>query len=217
MATSECEATQTKPSPSSALSRSSHLALEGLSTDFSIDRSASCVPITYMSNCAAGPPPPLEEGVPGSQGASDSGGSLPCMFHVPTYTRSRGGMSTSGLATAAAGGGGGTAADARPPARWKLSESCSWEVRSEAMGSRSDSADPLLACGRSVPPSGAAAGGAGGSLAAVAASTFFWKSRSVAFSCSPRLASAPYSADPSGVPDSASRIFAVVARAFLRT
>eukprot|EP00966_Prymnesium_polylepis_P143931 3322669-Prymnesium_polylepis.1 len=40
MATSECEATQTKPSPSSALSRSSHLALEGLSTDFSIDRSA---------------------------------------------------------------------------------------------------------------------------------------------------------------------------------
>mmetsp|Transcript_6621 Transcript_6621/g.15452 ORF Transcript_6621/g.15452 Transcript_6621/m.15452 type:complete len:272 (+) Transcript_6621:265-1080(+) len=61
------------------------------------------------------------------------------------------------------------------------------------------------------------AGGAGGSLAAVAASTFFWKSRSVAFSCSPRLASAPYSADPSGVPDSASRIFAVVARAFLRT
>ena len=48
-------------------------------SDFSIERSASCVPITYMS-CASGEA--------GSHGTREAGGALPCMFHVPTKSRS---------------------------------------------------------------------------------------------------------------------------------
>eukprot|EP00964_Phaeocystis_antarctica_P016069 scaffold8896_cov67-Phaeocystis_antarctica.AAC.12 len=43
-----------------------------------MERSASCVPMTYMS-CSSGEA--------GSQGTSEAGGALPCMFHVPTKSR----------------------------------------------------------------------------------------------------------------------------------
>lgn len=69
---------KTKPLPKCARSAASHLALDEMISDFSIERSASCVPITYMS-CSSGEA--------GSQGTSEAGGALPCMFHVPTKSR----------------------------------------------------------------------------------------------------------------------------------
>ena len=39
---------KTKPSPKCARSAASHFALDEMISDFSIERSASCVPITYL-------------------------------------------------------------------------------------------------------------------------------------------------------------------------
>ena len=69
---------KTKPSPKCARNAASHLALDEMISDFSMERSASCVPITYMS-CSSGEA--------GSQGTSEAGGALPCMFHVATKSR----------------------------------------------------------------------------------------------------------------------------------
>ena len=69
---------KTKPSPKCARSTASHLAFDEMISDFSMERSASCVPMTYMS-CSSGEA--------GSQGTSEAGGALPCMFHVPTKSR----------------------------------------------------------------------------------------------------------------------------------
>ena len=84
MAASVCEPTRAKPSPSAAASAASHFAFDGLSIDFSIERSASCVPTTIRSYEDS---QTLREG---SHGSSDAGAALPCMFHVPTHSRSAG-------------------------------------------------------------------------------------------------------------------------------
>ena len=70
--------TKTNPSPRCARSTASHLALDDMMSDFSMERSASCVPMTYMS---------CSPGEAGSHGTSEEGGSFPCMFHVPTNSR----------------------------------------------------------------------------------------------------------------------------------
>mmetsp|Transcript_30476 Transcript_30476/g.93146 ORF Transcript_30476/g.93146 Transcript_30476/m.93146 type:complete len:209 (-) Transcript_30476:140-766(-) len=75
MAASVFVATQTYPSPSVSRSFISHFAFDGKRSDISMDRHASCVPTTYKSYRSSPPP---------SHGLKSSGGSFPCMFHVPT-------------------------------------------------------------------------------------------------------------------------------------
>ena len=45
---------KTKPSPKCARSAASHFALDEMISDFSIERSASCVPITYLLGLGLG-------------------------------------------------------------------------------------------------------------------------------------------------------------------
>mmetsp|Transcript_8977 Transcript_8977/g.29743 ORF Transcript_8977/g.29743 Transcript_8977/m.29743 type:complete len:205 (+) Transcript_8977:897-1511(+) len=71
-------ATQTKSLPRVSRSLLSHLALEGRKRDISMERHASCVPTAYKSYLLLASP---------SHGLRSSGGSFPCMFHVPTNKR----------------------------------------------------------------------------------------------------------------------------------
>ena len=64
--------------------RASHLAFDGTSTDFSIERNASCVPIAITSG---GDETPADDGEP-RNAVRSSLGSVPCKFHVPMKRRS---------------------------------------------------------------------------------------------------------------------------------
>ena len=54
---------KTKPSPKCARSAASHFALDEMISDFSIERSASCVPITYLLGLGSGLGPGLGLGL----------------------------------------------------------------------------------------------------------------------------------------------------------
>ena len=90
IAASVLEATHVYPPPRLSSSLAIHLAFDGLSTAFSIERPASCVPIAYTSGSAsARGAAPLSASTPArSHGArSSSSGSVPWRFHVPTKRR----------------------------------------------------------------------------------------------------------------------------------